>query len=374
MKATHPYSLRPFSEDPALAADLRAIRDRNRYILDTDDSPAYRLAKWLQATVGSDPAAARQCRDWKLPMQKAETEGLNDLGGFLIPDELAQQIVSLRDSYGVIRRNATRWPLRFGGRADVPRRLTGATAAWTSEGQTLSESSNEYDTAGLTMKKLSVLIKMSTELEEDALAAWGAFVTEELAWTFAVREDEAAFNGAGESANGGINGIGNKLTGLAGAIAAASGRNAFGTLDAADIGALLGALPARAVPGAKLYVSTACYGNTIVRLASTGGGLVATVGPDGELVANFCGFPVELVPSLPSSTGSLASKLMMVAGDMRMGVALGERRQITVRRLAERFADTDQVAILATERIDINCHDIGDATTAGAIVGLYGTA
>ena len=79
------------------------------------------------------------------------------------------------------------------------------------------------------------------------------------------------------------------------------------------------------------------------------GGLVASVDADGNLHANYLGFPVEFVPSLPSSTGNITGQLMMAAGDLYQGAALGERKQITVRRLAERYAEFDQVAFLVRE-------------------------
>jgi HK97 family phage major capsid protein len=51
---------------------------------------------------------------------------------------------------------------------------------------------------------------------------------------------------------------------------------------------------------------------------------------------------------------------------------MGERRGITVKTSEERYFEYDQIAIQATERVDINVHDVGDATTAGPIVALIG--
>lgn len=374
MTLHHPSAFRHRSGIPQLDAQMRELQDRAIYRRDARDSGAYRFGKWLQGAILGDPDAARFCRDHKLAMTKAENEGLNDYGAAVVPDELAEQILARRELYGVARRHATIWPLRFGGAAQVPRRTAGVAAAWTSEGAAIADSNSVYDSAALTPRKLTALVKASTEIEEDALAAWGEFLVGEFSWAFAQAEDNAAFNGDGTSTYGGIAGISTALLSgqrNAGKITAASGHNSYGTLDATDVGALLGAVPKRAHANARLFVSMAAYGNTLVRLAAAGGGLVAAVGADGELRANFCGFPVELVPSLPASTSSLSGQLLMVAGDMTQAVALGERRQITVRRLAERFVDIDQVAFLATERVDINPHDLGDNTNPGALVGLF---
>ena len=48
----------------------------------------------------------------------------------------------------------------------------------------------------------------------------------------------------------------------------------------------------------------------------------------------------------------------MLAEDLNQAVALGQRRGLTIQRLGERFADTGQIGVKATERV------------AGAVVGL----
>jgi HK97 family phage major capsid protein len=58
---------------------------------------------------------------------------------------------------------------------------------------------------------------------------------------------------------------------------------------------------------------------------------------------------------------------MMAFGDMSMAATLGDRREIKLKFSTERFADTDQIGVFGTERVDIVCHDLGDNTTAGPI-------
>ena len=59
-------------------------------------------------------------------------------------------------------------------------------------------------------------------------------------------------------------------------------------------------------------------------------------------------------------------------GDIAMAATFGDRRGMTVARSTEyKFAE-DQIAIKATERFDINIHDIGDTTNAGPVVALMG--
>jgi HK97 family phage major capsid protein len=349
--------------------------DRASYLSETKESVCYRFGKWLFATIGSNPECARYCRDNGIQMQKATSEATGPSGGFLVPDETEDAILALREAYGVIGRCARTWPLKFGGQAYVPRRplANGSTASWITEGESVPDSDPTFDNIGLTMRKLGFVMKMSEELEEDAIAALSLFIIEEVACAFAYQEDQAGFYGTGASIYGGICGLSPRLLAISGAVGnVTASASTYGTLTAADIGSLIGVLPSRALPNARLFMSMACYSNTIIRLAATSGGLVAKIDADGNLLANFSGFPIEIVPSMPSSTGSLAGQLMIAAGDMRQGIALGRRRQITIRRLAERFADVGLVAFKATERVDINVHDLGDANAAGALVGLFG--
>ncbi len=60
-------------------------------------------------------------------------------------------------------------------------------------------------------------------------------------------------------------------------------------------------------------------------------------------------------------------------GDLRMGSIMGIRRSLTIKVLNELYAASDQVGLVATSRSDTQIFDVGTATTAGSIVGLYAT-
>jgi HK97 family phage major capsid protein len=71
---------------------------------------------------------------------------------------------------------------------------------------------------------------------------------------------------------------------------------------------------------------------------------------------------------LPSTvpTGTIA----IYYGRLDKAAAFATRRSIVIKRSDERYFDTDQLGIAATERFDINCHDVGDASTIGPLVAL----
>jgi HK97 family phage major capsid protein len=91
---------------------------------------------------------------------------------------------------------------------------------------------------------------------------------------------------------------------------------------------------------------------------------------DGSIVYRYLGFPIVISQKLPLVATTLTTKAMLFFGDLALASAMGERRGVTIRRLDERFADSDQIGIMGTERFDINIHDMGDNTTAGPIVSM----
>src|SRR5262249_26214865 len=124
-----------------------------------------------------------------------------------------------------------------------------------------------------------------------------------------------------------------------------------------------------AIGNAHLVMSHAGFSNTLYRLAQASGALTSQV-INGENTWFYLGIPVALTPKLPSSTGSLSGKVLMLAGDFRLGAAIGDRRGVVVARSEDRYLDSDQVAVRGTERIDIVSFGLGDNVSAGPIVAL----
>lgn len=341
-----------------------------------DRDAALRAGMWFLATMGDSEGAAEWCAA-KGIVTRAQGEtgagGGNTAGGYLVPEEVRDTILALREAYGVFRTHADVAPMA----RDVmhwPRRESGLSEAFLSEGVAATESSFGLGSIALVVKKLSILTKFSTELDEDAIPALGEFVAQEIAYRFAVKEDNCGWNGDGTSTYGGIRGITQILIdGAHNAGKVTATHNTFATLDVVDIGLMIGALPNYALASAKIYISNYGYGNTLARIGATGGALAASIGPDGRLQANFLGFPVVLVPVLPAAAASQSGKVMIAFGDLSLSSTLGYGRDITVARSTHRYFDTNTIAVRGTERFDIANHDLGDNTTAGPLIGLVGS-
>ena len=241
-------------------------------------------------------------------------------------------------------------------------------ASWGAENAALTETTAQFDNIGITAKKLSVYIRASSELVEDADSSLGQWFATEVANAFAKKEDEAGFAGDGTSAHGGISGFAKLFIDgnhTAGRVLGASGHNTFLTLDMTDISGLVALLPARALPNAAFYCSQTGFGSTFIRLAAAAGGINVI---NGE--PTFAGFPVRITAALPTLATSITGQLMLVFGDLRQSSLLAERRGVTVATAMSRYMDSDQIAFRATERVDLVNHDCGDASAAGGMVGL----
>jgi len=335
------------------------------------EEDAYAVGMWLKAALFRHEGANEWLKENGLAITRAASEGVDSAGGFLVPEQMMASIIVLREQYGVFRQEATIVPM---GRDTVnwPRRTGGLTAYFVGENTVVTESQASWDNVNLTAKKLGVLTRFSTELDEDAVISIADWLVNEIAYAFSSKEDDCGFNGDGTSTYGGIRGLTTwavDASTSAGKYTAATGHNTYATLDATDITGLIGLLPRYALGNAKFYVSQMGFASTFERLIATAGGnSISTL--SGEIVYRYLGFPIVISQKLPLIGTTLSGKMMMAFGDLRLAAAVGERRQVTIRRSDERYFDQDQIGLLGTERVDINVHDCGTTTAAGPIVFL----
>lgn len=334
-----------------------------------------RAAQWLLATIYRSDKASDWCSSNGVVLQKATGEGLASTGAYLVPTELSNAILDIRDSFGAFRRRARIVPM-ISDTATVPRHTGGAAVFMVGGGNTqIGETNVSPDAVNLTARKIGSLIRISSELEEDAATDIVDFLANEIAFAFAATEDDCAFNADGTSAYGHMRGIGpivldgqhNKAK-----VTAASGHNTYQLLDSTDLTTLMGSVAASAIPNAAWFASQTGYSQTICRLGITGGGYLETRMADGVPTPFFAGFPVILTQKLPLVTTTLSGKIMMAFGDMYGGGVLGQRRGVTIARSADRYLDQDQIGVLGTERFHAVVHDLGDNATFGSLAALIG--
>jgi HK97 family phage major capsid protein len=358
-------------------AGAREVLARSKHFKGPDaERDAYVSGMWLRAQYGHE-GSQRWIASHRPDLQvRAMSAASLAAGGAVVPIEMMQTIIDLKDAFGAFRANATVWPMNS-DQLKIPQSKTDTGAAFLGESDTIVETDGVWTNVTLSSKKIGSIVRVPTELFEDSIVSLADRVAFEIARQFAKTEDTAGFAGDGTSTYGGIQGFTSMIIDgnhNAGKIALPSGKNKFTDVTATDLASLIASLPAYAHDNAKFYVSPVGWGNTFFRLMqAVSGNRVDTMA--GGVPRQYGGYPVVVTPVLPTSTGSLAAAVMLLFGDLRRGAAFGDRQQIRVQVLMERYADNDQVGIKATERFDIiTRHGCGDNTTAGPVVGLIGTA
>lgn len=345
---------------------------------------AFRAGHFLRAALFNNEESRTICREKGIAIVRAHSESDNESGGFLVPTEFENVMIDLRLEYGVFRRNANVVPMAS-LRKERPRRKGGLTAypiGARGENRRLTESKKGWDRVGLDAKKWGVLAKYEDELSEDSVISMADDLTSEMAYAFTKVEDECGFNGDGTSAYHGIIGIIPKITGLhathsyIASLVQASG-NLWSEIALIDILTMVGRLPsfARKSGQVKWYCSNEFWATVLVRLAfGLGGNALAQI--QNEVEPRFLGKPVEIVEVMPHVEAN--SQVPLLYGNLAQGSMFGDRRGVTVKMTDSNDTDfeEDLMAIKATERFDINNHDVGNANSnaanrqAGPIIAL----
>jgi HK97 family phage major capsid protein len=333
-----------------------------------NEEDAYLFGRWLQATVCQDDMAREYCERHGVEFRAAMSEGSANKGGFLVPEPTEATIIRYVEQYGVIRANARNYPMSS-DTANLPRREGGLTVYFPGEGGTITDSDVSLGNIQLVAKKMATLTKVSTELSEDAVISVADMLTLEIGQAFALKEDQMGFLGDGSSTYGGVTGLANALA-AGSTIDAASGNVSFATFDLLDFEKCVGQLPLYADNSNTCwYISKKGYALSMLRLMDAAGGNTNVTLNDGvRSMPMFLGYPVCFSQAMPSTDA--VSTYQAYLGDLSQAVTFGSRRGVTISADPSVYFASDQIGIKGTQRIAINVHERGDASTAGSIIGL----
>jgi len=337
------------------------------------EKEAYLAGLFYSAAMFGNKNAAQRLGDCGIQM--AQQVGDDAKGGYLVPTVLENRLIRLVEEYGVARRVSRVMPMGVGGTFNIPRRTDGYTAYFVDELAAGTESDLTLDQISLVAKKIMVLSKWSTELPEDALVKLGDIITAEIAYCFAQKEDDCFFNGDGSANYGTITGWDSALA-AGSVVSAAAGVNTPGEMTLGLFEEAIGKLPLYPGIAPKWYMHHSIWANVCQRLAMAAGGNMVDNFVNGVPQRSFMGYPVEIAQVLPAGTSStdLAATKVCYFGDMAMGSTFGDKRGVTIDTDSSVYFTSDAIALRATERFDINCHEVGDATNAGPVVAIELTA
>lgn len=355
---------------------------------------AYKFAQWFMASTNvlspesrMRAKAAQFCADNGIAT-KTLNELQNDQGGALVPNEFDPILIRLVEEYGKFRQFAKISPMGSETKSQ-PRRTAGITTYWVGEAATITASNPTFDNINLVAKKLAAITVMSSEISEDSAINLADELAFEMGYGFALAEDQAGFIGDASSTYGGITGVTQKLKGLNGTIANIAGLKVatgtgygtdYSSITLADFNNTVALLPQYADGNAAWYVHKSFFHSVMQKLELAAGGVTANEIATGDRRPRpmFLGYPVNFVQVMPRV--SATSQVCALLGDLAMAATMGDRRTRTVFTDPYSLSNKDQILVRCTERIDINVHDVGNASATaglrvpGPVVGLITAA
>lgn len=323
---------------------------------------AYRAGQFILAVAGNRKAKA-WCKEHQ-PIKNAHTTGDNTSGGFLVPEPLEAAIIAYRQQFGVFGQFAQQWVMTDSVQ-NVPKLTGEMTSYYVGENMTITPSDMSFGLVRLEAKKLAGVGVISSELNEDAVVSVADAYALSCAQKFSFDEDNAGFNGDGTSAFGGIAGANSVLA--AGSTVTATGQTTVGALTMASFEAADGALPEIAGMAPAWYMHKRVYTNSAKRLMNAVGGndnMTLAAGAGKE----FLGYPVRYAQALASAPTS--GQTFAYFGDLRFASILGRRRGLSVKLDSSIYVLQDALALIATQRYDINVHDRGTSAEPGVLLKL----
>lgn len=329
---------------------------------------AYRAGQWARAVIFGKLDSARWCRDYGVQMDQRVLTGTAGGQSVIVPDEMVLPIISLREQYGLARRMCYVHPMAS-DTANVPRDSADVTAYFVGREAAPTVGDPGFDDVQLTARNLACETRLSNDYADDSAINLADHVAQKHARGFAVKEDGCLFNGDGSSTYGGIQGIRPTILGLAGAVDGASGNDTFAEMTAADLRKVMGTLPEFPGINPSWFSSKPASEAMFGRLKDAVGGNTKQDLSQGE-PDTWGGYDIVTSPAMPTALTDISDTAMAIFGDLMMGVILGDRRGITMMVDPYSLSSYQQTKIISSERFDLNCHGLGDASNAGPIVAL----
>jgi HK97 family phage major capsid protein len=343
----------------AAAKSCRSEEDRRRL---------YDIGMELRARLGvfldnRDLVAERYClNELDLDIRATATEGNPPGGGYLVNSPLSNSVIALRARTALSRRVSNVVPMTS-NTLSIPEVTGELTVYYPTETAAITPSDLTLGSLFLEVKRRAVLSYNSRELYDDSLISTADLFLRSAAYVLAAKEDRELILGDGTSAFNGEVGL-IAAIGAGGIVSAAAGHDTLAELTIDDWTAVMARLPERHVDARLSWImSAAVYFGSALR--ACGGN---SQGFDELGRPMLLGFPVHFSVDMPTS--SAASTVVALFGNFEQAVILGDRLPFSMTMSEHAAFENDVIAFRGLSRYDILVHGGGDATNAGAYVGL----
>ena len=353
-----------------MAADVKALGDEIQRLEDQMEMDA-KLSAATSAPVHTDPRIGQRKNTratateeynkafWdmmrgntSLEVRDALSVGVDQNGGFTVPDEFERQLVQALEENNIFRSLAKTIRTNSGTRT-IPIATDSGSASWIEEGAAIQESDMSFSQETLSAYKLGCMIKVSNELLNDSAFDIAAHIAHRFGVRFGNAEEDAFINGTGPSANPQTTpsqptGILTSLTPTAGNTTANAQTVHFDNIY-------------------KLYYSLKspyrrkaaflCNETLLLQLMlikDKNDNYIWKPGLEVGKPDTILGRPIYTSGYMPAITGNATqdkNKKVLLFGDFSY-YWIADRQSRTLKRLNELYAVTDQVGFIGTQRVD----------------------
>ena len=354
-----------------MAADVKALGDEIKRLEDQMEMDA-KLSAPTSAPVYADPKAdARKANVratateaynkafWdmmrgnnSIEVRDALSVGVNENGGFTVPDEFERQLIQGLEENNIFRTLAHTIHTNSGTRT-IPIATDAGSASWIEEGAAIQESDMSFAQETLSAYKLGCMIKVSNELLNDSAFNIAAHIAQRFGVRFGNAEEDAFINGKGPSTNPQTRP--SQPTGILTSLTPSDGNK---TVDATTV---------HFDNIYKLYYSLKspyrrkaaflCNETLLLQLMlikDRNENYIWKPGLEVGKPDTILGRPIYTSGYMPGLTGTAATdagKKVLLFGDFSY-YWIADRQSRTLKRLNELYAVTDQVGFIGTQRVD----------------------
>lgn len=285
---------------------------------------------------------------WKAVSQKSLTEGTDSQGGYFVPEDFRLDIIKKIPNFArigslVTRQTTSRDILRYpqlAGGDDI--KTSGVTVTWEDENDTVTETDFSLGSVAVPVKKMRALIRVSNDLLEDSAVDVIGLITTLLAEAFAVEEDRVFTKGEGGKQPLGFM---TEVAGVQAITAINSGAATDVTID--GLLDLIYGLPEQYAEGASLMVKRSTVA-ALRKLKDSNGQYLWQPSVQAGQPATVLGYALRTNEHMPTIAAGADAGIF---GDLRRLYLVADRVGMSVKRLDEKYAETDEVGFIARRRV-----------------------
>ena len=355
-----------------MAADVKALGDEIQRLEDQMEMDA-KLSAATSVPVHADPKADGK-RDsaqrptatakyseafWNmmrgnnsLEVRDALSVGVDQNGGFTVPDEFERQLIQGLEENNIFRTLAHTIHTNSGTRT-IPIATDSGSASWIEEGAAIQESDMSFAQETLSAYKLGCMIKVSNELLNDSAFDIASHIARRFGVRFGNAEEDAFINGTGPSANPQT--TPSQPTGILTSLTATAG-NTTAYADAVHFDNIYKLYYSLKSPYRR-NASFLCNETLLLQLMLLKDGNDNYIWKPGLEIGKpdtILGRPIYTSGYMPAIEGTATKdkgKKVLLFGDFSYYWS-ADRQNRTLKRLNELYAVNDQVGFIGTQRVD----------------------